>query len=76
LTQEEFNEFRQRVEMGEEFQVYHDGKEYWISQNVNGYYFTRVKDRFSQDFKSATDLLENATIDSKLIKHLWGEIEW
>lgn len=71
----DYKEFRERVELGEEFQFYFQEESYWISQNADGYYLTRVKDGDSQSFTSANDLFEKGTIEGKTLFELWEQIE-
>lgn len=64
-----------RVEWGEEFSFQYYEEKYWISQNTNGWYLTRVKDAYSQDFKTALELFNKSQIDGKSIMQIWNEIE-
>jgi hypothetical protein len=70
-----FKEFKERVEMGEEFQFYYLNESYWISQNHEGFYLTREKDGYSQSFSSAEELFENAKINDRKIIEIWSEID-
>jgi hypothetical protein len=70
----EYDELVKRVEWGEEFLFQYKGEEYWISQNSDGRYLTRVSDGESQAFKSTRELFENARIMEKKIIHIWQEI--
>ncbi|ATH91770.1 hypothetical protein ACH95_23295 [Bacillus glycinifermentans] len=68
-------EFKERIEMGEEFQFYYLDESYWISQNEEGLYLTRERDSNSQSFKTTDELFEKGTIDNKKIKEIWDEID-
>ncbi|UOY88645.1 hypothetical protein [Bacillus glycinifermentans] len=68
-------EFKERIEMGEEFQFYYLDESYWISQNEEGLYLTRERDSNSQPFKTTDELFEKGTIDNKKIKEIWDEID-
>lgn len=70
-----FDEFAQRVAMGEEFQFYYKNEGYWISRNNEGFYLTRVQDSSSQTFKTSGDLFRKGRIENKTIRELWEEIE-
>lgn len=70
-----YEELIERVSWGEEFSFQYHGEKYWISQNSNGHYLTRVSDGYSQDFKTTEELFEKARIDSKTILQMWEEIE-
>jgi hypothetical protein len=70
-----YDELRERVAMGEEFQFYYSNQSYWISKNQNGYYLTRVSDTYTQTFLNANELFENATINDMKIHEIWDEID-
>ena len=70
-----YEDLVERARWGEEFLFEYCGKRYWISQNSNGCYLTRESDGYSQDFKSAKDLFDNARIDGKTLLQIWKEIE-
>lgn len=76
MTKHEFEELKQRVGWGEEFLIYHNNIGYWISRNKDGVYFTRNTDSYSQDFMNSEELFEKASIEDKLIKDIYEEIEW
>ncbi|MDG5471413.1 hypothetical protein P6709_06615 [Jeotgalibacillus sp. ET6] len=71
----DYEELKQRAAMGEEFQFYYRNQSYWISRNSDGYYLTRVRDHYSQSFKTSNELFANGQIDGKSILELWKEIE-
>ncbi|MDA1475400.1 hypothetical protein [Bacillus changyiensis] len=58
-------EFKERIEMGEEFQFYYLDESYWISQNEKGLYLTRESDNNSQSFRTTDELFERAEIAKK-----------
>ena len=76
MTNEEFQELKERVGWGEEFLIYHNDIGYWISRNNKGVYFTRNKDSFTQEFINSEELFDKALIEQKYIKDLYKEIEW
>ena len=61
--------------MGEESQFYYRNQSFWISRNQEGYFLTRVRDSFSQAFKTSNELFENARIDGNTILELWNELD-
>lgn len=69
-----YEELLKRVEWGEEFLFQYKGEEYWISQNANGRYLTRVSDGYSQEYKTTEALFERAKINGKAILDIWDEI--
>ncbi|MFP7476972.1 hypothetical protein [Terribacillus saccharophilus] len=71
----DFEEFTQRVAMGEEFQFYYKNESYWISRNKEGFHLTRVQDSYSQTFKTSGDLFKEGKIENKGIHELWEELE-
>ncbi|MFS0559417.1 hypothetical protein AB1K91_01625 [Terribacillus sp. 179-K 1B1 HS] len=70
-----FDEFKQRVAMGEEFRFYYKNESYWISRNNEGFYLTRDQDSYSQNFKTSEDLFKEGRIENKTISELWEELE-
>lgn len=71
----DFDEFAQRVAMGEEFQFYYKNEGYWISRNNESFYLTRVQDSSSQTFKTSEDLFKEGRIENKTIHELREELE-
>ncbi|HHW37553.1 MAG TPA: hypothetical protein GXX18_10005 [Bacillales bacterium] len=61
-------ELRERLINGEEFVFDFENDEYWISQNVEGIFLTRVEGSVTQEFKSVDELFENGTINSRPFK--------
>ena len=47
--------------MGEEFCLLYRNEEYWISQNPDVYYLTRVRRSYNQAFNTFEALFENGT---------------
>ena len=70
-----YEDLIERVGWGEEFPFQYRGNEYWISQNVEGCYLTRVTDGYSQDFRTTRELFDKAQIDGKTILQIWDEIK-
>ena len=70
-----YTEFIERVGWGEEFLFEYKGKQYWISQNFNGYYLTSINDGKSQDFEKIDELFNKALIERKTILQIWNEIK-
>lgn len=62
-----YYELEQRIMFGEEFLILYKNSEYWISQNDNGYYFTRVYDSYSQSFSTVKELLQYAKINNRVL---------
>lgn len=71
----DYKEIVERVGWGEEFSFYFQGEQYWISQNVDGRYLTKVNDEYTQCFKSAEDLFANGKIEGKTIAQIWEDIK-
>lgn len=71
----DYQEFKERVEMGEEFQFFYREESYWVSQNDAGFYLTRERDSDSQSFVTANDLFEKGTIDGRTLLELWEQID-
>ena len=71
-----YEDLIKRVGWGEEFLFKYKGEEYWISQNSDGRYLTKVSDGESQEFKSTKALFDNARIMGKTIEQIWEEIEY
>lgn len=76
MTFDDFKELQERVEHGEEFNFYYNHDEYWISQNSNGYYLTRVKGSLTQTFDTVKTLFENGTIEGKRLAEIYQDIDW
>lgn len=70
-----YEDLVERVGWGEEFPFQYRGDEYWISQNAEGRYLTRVADGYSQDFRTTHELFDKAQIDGKTILQIWDEIK-
>ena len=69
-----YEELLKRVGWGEEFLFRYQGEDYWISQNAEGHYLTRVSDGYSQDFMTTEELFNQAKINDKAILDIWDEI--
>ncbi|WP_219834729.1 hypothetical protein [Paenibacillus sp. R14(2021)] len=70
-----YSEFEQLVSCGMEYSFYLTDEEYWISHNEDGFYLTRVRDRHSQEFKTAEALFKNGRINGKSLLELWDSIK-
>ncbi|MCY8343500.1 hypothetical protein [Bacillus haynesii] len=68
-------EFKERIELVEEFKFYYLDESYWISLNEESLYLTREMDSNSQSFKTTEELFEKGTIDNKKIKKIWYKID-
>ena len=69
-----YNELKQAVQWGEEFNFYLKNEEFWISQNNEGYYLTQTDGGY-QKFKTSEELFEKGKINGKTILELWDEIK-
>ncbi|MFN7253188.1 MAG: hypothetical protein ACK4M9_20810 [Anaerobacillus sp.] len=76
MTKDEFKEFQERIGWGEEFNFYYRDAEYWISQNSDGYYLTKVKGAITQKFNTSEQLFELGTVGGKQLTEIFGEIDW
>lgn len=70
-----YEDLVERVGWGEEFLFQYRGKEYWISQNAEGRYLTRVEDEYSQGFRTTQELFDKAQIDGNKILQIWDQIK-
>lgn len=71
-----YEELVERVSWEEEFSFEYRGNKYWISQNSNARYLTRVEDGYSQEFKSTRELFNKAQIDGKTMLQIWEKIRY
>ena len=69
-----YEELTERVTWGEEFPFKFNNEEYWISQNKDGRYLTRVSDGYTQEFKTTAELFESGRIEGKSIQEIWSFI--
>lgn len=76
MTLKEFIEFQEGIANGEEYPFTYQNEEYWISQNPEGYYLTRVRGSYTQEFDTSEALFKNGTIDERLIAEIYMDIEW
>ncbi|OAH52913.1 MULTISPECIES: hypothetical protein [Bacillaceae] len=76
MTWNEFLELQERVGWGEEFSFDYKNEEYWISQNVDGYYLTRSRGSITQEFDTSKALFENGTIEGQLLSEIYTDIDW
>jgi hypothetical protein len=70
-----YDNFINTVAYGMEYNFYIDNDEYWISQNSEGFYLTRVRDSYSQEYRTAEELFRYAKIDGKTLQQLWNSIK-
>lgn len=70
-----YKELVERVEWGEEFLFVYNDESYWISQNENGRYLTKVKGCETQEFRTTKELFEKGRIEGKKICDIWEEIK-
>ena len=68
-----YNELKQSVGWGEEYNFYLNDEEIWISHNEDGYYLTR-EDGTYQEFKTSEELFQKGRINNKTILELWDDI--
>jgi hypothetical protein len=76
MTSKEFIEFQEGIEIGEEYCFTYQNEEYWISQNPDGYYLTRVRGSYTQEFDTSEALFKNGTSDGRLLAEIYMDIEW
>ncbi|MCQ1530218.1 hypothetical protein [Lutispora saccharofermentans] len=69
-----YEELIERVTWGEEFSFKYNNEKYWISQNKDGRYLTRVRDSYTQGFKTTAELFEKGRIEGKTILEIWSFI--
>jgi SAM-dependent MidA family methyltransferase len=69
------DELVKMVSCGMEYNFYLNDEEYWISNNEAGYYLTRVKDSYSQEFATAEELFEKGRINGASVFELWDQIK-
>ena len=70
-----YEELIERVNWGEEFPFKYNNEQYWISQNKDGHYLTRVSDSYTQEFKTTAELFEKGRIEGKSILEIWSYIQ-
>ncbi len=75
MTWNEFMELQERVSWEEEFSFDYKNEEYWIIQNIDGYYLTRSRDSFTQEFDTAQALFKNGTIEGRLLSKIYMDID-
>ena len=76
MSLNDFIELKERVAIGEEFSFNYKNDEYWISQNPDGYYLTRVKGSYTQEFDTSESLFENGMIEGRLLSEIYMDIDW
>lgn len=70
-----YEDIMERVGWGEEFSFDYNGEQYWISQNDDCLYLTRVKGSITQEFKTTQELFENGRVEGKLLLEIWDDIK-
>ncbi len=65
----------ERIRWGEEFSFYYTDEEYWISQNENGYYLTRVRGEVTQKFITSKDIFIKGKVGDKIFLEIWDDIK-
>lgn len=70
-----YEEIKERVGWGEEFQFCYNNEEYWISQNNPKRYLTRVRGSVTQEFQTTEELFENGRVEGKTLLQIWDDIK-
>ncbi|HWL26746.1 MAG TPA: hypothetical protein VNR38_23850 [Ureibacillus sp.] len=76
MTLNEFMELQERVANGEEFCFNYQNEEYWLSQNPEGYYLTRVRGSYTQEFDTSEALFRNGTIEGRFLSEVYIDLKW
>ena len=76
MTLNEFIGLQEGVAIGEEYCFTYQNEEYWISQNPDAYYLTRVRGSFTQEFDTSEDLFKNGLIVGRLLSEIYIDIDW
>ncbi|GGI11502.1 hypothetical protein [Gottfriedia solisilvae] len=76
MTLKEFIEFQEGIAIGEEYSFTYQNEEYWVSQNPGAYYFTRVRDSYTQEFETSEALFKIGKIEGRLLSEIYMDIEW
>ncbi|MDT0015665.1 hypothetical protein QJV03_00530 [Listeria swaminathanii] len=71
----EYEQMADSLTYGEEYNFYYQNEEYWLSENQEGHYLTKVSDGETQEFKTSEELLEKAKINGKSIIDIWKDIQ-
>ena len=71
----EYDELLERVGWGEEFSFFYRDEQYWISQNSEGRYLTKVNGSYTQSFKTTEELFQLGKVEGKAIIEIWDDIK-
>ena len=71
----DYKDIVERVGWGEEFSFFYHGEKYWISQNDEGRYLTKVNGNETQKFRNSEELFQNGKIEGRTISQIWDEIK-
>lgn len=72
----DYEEFKERLNWGEEFEFEYNSKNYWISVSQDGEYILNdYQLNFEIHFQSVKDLLNNAKVDGMKISEIWDQIK-
>lgn len=61
---------------GEEFNFSYQNEKYWISQNLEDFYKTKVNGSITQEFNTSEQFFMNGTIEGILLSEIYMGIEW
>lgn len=70
-----YDQFKESLSYGEEYNFFYNNHEYWISKNSKNHFLTDVEKQITQEFDSSDSLLSEGTVEGKHIKDIWDEIE-
>ena len=70
-----YGELERDVKIGHEIEFEFEGKTYGIINVPEGRGLGEDQKRFNY-FKTAQELLDNGMIEGKLLKEIWGEVEF
>ena len=76
MTKDQFKEFQNGIHIGEEYNFHYGNNEYWISQDEERFYLTKVKGSVTQEFSTAKQLFEEGKVDGRFISDIYEDIEW
>ncbi|MCA0993405.1 hypothetical protein [Pseudalkalibacillus hwajinpoensis] len=76
MTKYQCKEFQNGIQIGEEYNFYYGKDEYWISQNEERFYLTKVQGAVTQEFSTASQLFAEGKVDGRCISDIYEDIEW
>ncbi|MGB8000207.1 MAG: hypothetical protein WCF60_09010 [Anaerobacillus sp.] len=78
MTKDQFKQFQNGIQIGEEYNFNYGNNEYWISQDEERFYLTKVigSGSVTQEFRTATQLFEEGKVDGRFISDIYEDIEW